>query len=151
MTWSVSMFSPVGMYGFCAAPDGDEVFFHAQDFHRLMPGGPPPVLGECVEIEGLDQEVGNRPRARKVLRVETPSLQEGLVRSFDSSKGWGFIDYSDGQAFLHASELMSGWLPVIGTSVEFYVGRKLGRPRACWVRPVDVVGTVTFQGGNSHG
>ena len=144
MLWSISMFSPSGMYGFALGPDGDEVFFHAQDFHRLEAGGPPPVLGESIEVSDIDAEAGNRPQARSVRRLETQSLVEGRVKSFDSTKGWGFVEYAGGQAFLHASETMSGWLPVIGTQVEFYVGHRKGRPRACWVRPARVEGIVAF-------
>lgn len=138
------MFSPSGMYGFAVSPDGDEVFFHAQDFHRLAPGGPPPVLGESVEVAEIDADAGNRPQARVVKRLQAQDLIQGRVKSFDSNKGWGFISYDGGQAFLHASETMSGWLPIIGTTVEFFLGVRQGRPRACWVRPIEAQGTISF-------
>ena len=147
MMWTISMFSPSGMYGFASDPEGMEVFFHAQDFYRLTPGGPPPVLGETVGVCEIDTESGNRPRAGMVKRTSSQPLMQGHVRSFDSQRGWGFADHADGQAFLHASELMSGWLPVIGSPIEFYLGSKKGRARACWVRPSEVHGTVTFTGG----
>jgi cold shock CspA family protein len=131
------------MYGF-ADNSEREVFFHAQDFHRLAPGGPPPVLGEPVEIEGVIEDAGRRPRAGSVNRMSSQPLLTGRVKSYDSKKGWGFILYDGGQAFLHASESMQGWLPVIGTDVQFYLGTRQGKARACWVRPADVVGTVSF-------
>jgi len=132
------------MYGFAANSEAEEVFFHAQDFHRLEPGGPLPVLGENVGIGEIENS-GRRPRARSVHRLQVQSRVQGKVRSYDSRKGWGFVDYADGQAFLHASEAMAGWLPVIGTSVEFFLGVKGGKPRACWVRPENVVGMVPFE------
>lgn len=138
------MFSASGMYGFAVNRESDEVFFHAQDFHRLEPGGPLPILGERVEVENVIEDAGRRPRAGIVRRTEPQEIVTGHVKSFDSRKGWGFITYGDGQAFLHASEAMDGWLPVIGTEVAFYVGTKKGRPRACWVRPTGTLGTVIF-------
>lgn len=138
------MFSSSGMYGFAANPESDEVFFHAQDFHRLEPGGPLPVLGERVEVEGVVVDSGRRPRAGLVRRIDAPRQTRGRIKSFDSNKGWGFILYDEGQAFLHASEAMEGWLPVIGTEVDFYVGIKRGKPRACWVKPAETAGIVPF-------
>lgn len=139
------MFSASGMYGFAANTEGEEVFFHAQDFHRLVPGGPLPVLGEQVEVEQVDEDSGRRPRAGLVRRIQPQGLISGTIRSFDSRKGWGFILYGDGsQAFLHASEAMEGWLPVIGSSVQFYLGSKRGKSRACWVRPTTALGIVSY-------
>jgi cold shock CspA family protein len=138
------MFSSSGMYGFAASSESNEVFFHAQDFHRLVSGGPLPVLGEPVEVENVTEDSGRRPRAGLVRRLLTPEPLRGVVKSFDSRKGWGFVSYPDGQAFLHASEAMDGWLPVIGTEVEFYLGTKKGKPRACWVRPATATGIVSF-------
>jgi cold shock CspA family protein len=138
------MFSSSGMYGFAVNSEDDEVFFHAQDFHRLEPGGPLPVLGEPVLVEDVVEDSGRRPRAGKVHRTRLQKRVKGTVKSFDSRKGWGFVTYGDSQAFLHASEAMDGWLPVIGTEVAFYVGTKKGKPRACWVRPTDARGTVSF-------
>jgi len=139
------MFSASGMYGFAANTEAEEVFFHAQDFHRLVPGGPLPVLGEQVDVEQVIEDWKRRPRARIVRRLQPQGLISGTIRSFDSKKGWGFILYGDGsQAFLHASEAMESWLPVIGSPVQFYLGCKGGKSRACWVRPAAVIGIVSY-------
>jgi cold shock CspA family protein len=142
--WSISLFNPSGMYGFAANPEGDEVFFHAQSFHRLEPGEPLPILGEQVEVTSIEHPPGNRPRAGKVLRLARPSLQAGQVKSFDSHKKWGFVEHGPNQVFLHLSECMMGWFPVVGAEVEFYLGSRKNKPRACWARPAHAVGTVAF-------
>ena len=140
------MFSTSGHYGFCQSrtDSGEEVFFHAQDFHRLEPGGPLPIIGEPVELGEVSSGDGRRPRTSRVLRVKKPQLAEGVIHSFDSNKGWGFVNWDEGQAFFHMSDRAEEWMPIIGTSITFYVGYKSGRPRACWARPVRA--PATFEG-----
>lgn len=121
MIGRVLLFSRERHFGFCVSGE-DEIYFHAQNFHRITPGGPPPILGERVEIQ-----------AKRVSRIEPPILLEGVVHSFDSRKGWGFIKREEETFFLHKSDLLEGWLPVIGGRVQFYAGEKLGKPRACWI------------------
>lgn len=140
------MFSSEGLYGFCKDPEseGDEVFFHAQDFHRMEPGGPLPIIGEPVEIENVTNGDGRRPRAGRVLRAQPPKLVTGVIHSFDSDKGWGFVNWDGGQAFFHMSDRAEEWMPVIGSAITFFVGYKSGRPRACWARPART--QATFDG-----
>src|SRR5687768_12853104 len=127
------MFSPTGLFGFCVNPEAGEVFFHAQDFHRLSAGEPPPILGEIVEIGVPVEGKGNRPKVSQVRRIHLPVLLEGPLRSFDSDRGWGFIQLEDGRnVFLHKSDRAVEWMPVIGTRISFYLGSKNGKDRACW-------------------
>lgn len=131
------MFSPEGLYGFCLSQEGEEVFFHAQDFHRSTPGEPPPILGEEVEVGSLIMNQGNRAKASLVKRPRPPELLSGLLRSFDSRRGWGFVELEDTRnVFLHMSDRAEDWMPVIGTRISFYLGVKNGKTRACWARPV---------------
>jgi len=132
------MFSTKGHYGFCQSPEveGLEVFFHAQDFHRTNPGEPLPIVGEEVQVGEITDGQGRRPRTNRVLRVHSPKLLEGTVVSFDSQKGWGFVDWEGGQAFFHMSDREIDWMPVIGSQVYFYLGYKGARERVCWARPV---------------
>lgn len=140
------MFSATGHYGFCQSErdPGEEVFFHAQDFHRLQAGGPPPILGERVQLGEIQVGEGRRPRTNRVLRVEPPQLVTGSIHSFDSNKGWGFVSWKKGQAFLHMSDRAEDWMPVIGSPITFYVGYKSGRVRACWARPIRA--DATYEG-----
>jgi cold shock CspA family protein len=135
VTWVVSMFSPTRLYGFCASPDGKELAFHASAFHRLKPGGPGPISGEPVEVGEIRQ--GDKgPFVDRVSRLVEPVRNVGTIKSYDATKGWGFVQSGGGDPiFLHSSDLNEPWLPVIGTHVQFYEGRKRGRKRACWVRP----------------
>ena len=120
--------------------------FHATAFHRIKPGGPGPVLGELVEVgERTSSKAG--PRTNRVSRRTEPVLLTGTIKSYDSQKGWGFVEFGDGQlAFLHSSDLSEGWLPVIGTGVQFYPGSKRERSRACWARPVLDSTTLALKG-----
>lgn len=137
MRWEVVKFLPEKLYGFCQGPDGDEVFFHAQDFHRVVPGGPLPILGEKVSVEVAATSQGRRPRANRVLRMQVPCSAEGTVKSFDSNRGWGFVDFGEVEpAFFHMSDRAIPWMPVIGSRIQFFVGYKSGRARVCWATPV---------------
>jgi len=136
MRFLVSAFSQKDLFGFVIDEDGSEFFFHAQDFHRKNPGGPLPIVGEEVEIEGI-VEGGKRPRASIVTRQTTPVPLEGIVASFDSNKGWGFVDYGvSDKAFFHMSDRAVEWMPVIGSRIIFFKGYKSGRARVCWARPL---------------
>ena len=133
----VDLYSVDQGYGFCLPLQGGtpRVFFRVEDFCRLDMEGPLPISGEKVEVPEVIEGVPS-PRARTVLRVDKPVLQSGRVKSFDSNKGWGFIEAASGVFFLHRSDLRDPFLPVIGTAVSFYPGIRRDRPRACYVRRV---------------
>ena len=127
----VSMYTRTREYGFCTTSGGVQVYFHADVFHRISPQEPPPIAGEAVQV----QVSGNaeRPKAIKVLRANPPCSLVGEVKSFDSGKGWGFIQHESESYFLHRSEMEGSWVPVRGSRVSFYPGLKDGQPRACHV------------------
>ena len=140
MKGEISLYVQAKHYGF-AVHSGRSVYFQAGDFCRLTPGGPPPILGEEVEVEGLGtRSGGNLPQARRVSRTVCPSLLLGRVQSFDPDKGWGFANLAESEQilFFHASDLLEPWVPSVGAQIKFYSGHKPGhnRARACWVRPL---------------
>ena len=130
------MYAPHKLYGFTESAECGRVFFHAQVF-QPGPGGPPPIVGEEVEVEvepGAVEVEGRRPRATRVTRLVSPTRLHGVVDDFNSTKGWGFILGSDGRSFyLHRSEVIDGKLPLKGRRVAFYEGAARGRPRACHI------------------
>lgn len=142
MLMRVVMYSAARLYGF-ASPEGseEEVFFHLESFHHgeftTTEPGPPPIVGEMVEVEYIpgSGRGGGAPRASRVVRAEPPEALVGTVESFDERKGWGFIKADNGQDFyLHRSEVEGGRLPLPGRRVSFFRGFRQGRPRACHVR-----------------
>lgn len=135
-TMRVDLYSMVNGYGFCeaVAEGGGRVYFRVEDFVRLDPEGPLPITGEIVEVTGTYDQ-GKSPRASQVRRITCPERVQGTVRSFDAAKGWGFIERGARMFFLHRSDLVQAFAPVIGTTVTFYAGAKKGRPRACYVSP----------------
>ena len=138
LTMKVDLYSMMNGYGFCVpvSGEGDRVYFRVEDFVRLDPGEPLPIAGEVVEVPGVTLNGGKSPRASSVQRTVPPKKMQGTVKSFDSAKGWGFIERGPDLFFLHRSDLAATFTPVIGTAVEFYVGEKKGRPRACYVARV---------------
>jgi cold shock CspA family protein len=135
MNAHVRKYVPSGTYGFLSAP-GVEIFFHLWVFDTL--GGPPPIVGEEVEVEirGEQPETG-LPRAERVVRLFAPALKTGTVTKFDPAKGYGFVtDLSGGTYYLHKSDISPPWIPTPGSVVTFYVGQRTEdghRPRACHV------------------
>lgn len=128
----VCMYTRTREYGFCASPSGEQVYFHADVFHRLQPQGPPPIIGERVLVAVVEGK--KRPKAQIVRRQDLSERKRGEVTSFDPGKGWGFLDSEGTGYFLHRSEMEGSWLPVRGTRVSFYAGDKEGQARACHVR-----------------
>lgn len=139
MLFSVSKYIPEGMYGFLTSASGERVFFHLSEFDSR--GGPPPLIGEGVEVERLEPNGENKnPRARCVVRLLTPEVFTGEVIRFDPNVGYGFVKVGGRQFFLHRSELQSGELPRVGMLVSFYAGPETGVgkvSRACHVQIVD--------------
>jgi cold shock CspA family protein len=123
----VSMYSPSKLWGFCQSLEG-EFYFHASNFFRRVPGEPGPILGEPVLLDGEGSQ-------RRVYRTRAPVMEVGRVRSFDSKRGWGFLELRGNLIFLHRSDLVFSFVPVIGSEVEFFLGERGGKPRACWAKP----------------
>ena len=71
-------------------------------------------------------------------------MQTGIVETFNSQKGYGFIDVGPGkpQIFVHFSQvIMEGYKKLDkGDHVEFEVGPgPKGKPQACSVRIISSV------------
>ena len=135
----VHKYIPNKLYGFAVDDEGQQVFFHLGSFKpgdfRIDPP-PPPILGETVEVEVDDTCViaGKAPKATSVVRSECPFLIEGVVETFDSHRGYGFVLGDDGKSYhLHKSEVLGGRVPLIQQKVRFYAGLRMGKPRACHV------------------
>lgn len=114
----VLRFFPLEGYGYI----GDEtqrLKFRVEAFRR-EPEEPLPLQGERVRL-----------LSGGVLRVDSPVLLEGEVRSFDSRKGWGFVQAGE-IYFLHRSEMLSPWIPLLGEKVRFWSGEREGKLRALY-------------------
>ena len=146
VTMRVHKYIPSKLYGFTVGDDEDQqVFFHLGSFKpgdfASMEGQapPPPILGERVECE-IDYDnvpEGRAPRAASVLRLDAPLLLGGVVETFDSYRGYGFIIGDDGRSYhLHKSEVVGGKMPLPQLKVRFYAGLRQGRPRACHIEVV---------------
>lgn len=131
---------------------GTDVYFHLGDFDPKGPWydlghacprshlivfnweAPPPILGEMVEVAfrgGSNTDKSKAPRAQRVVRMTPPTGLKGVVESFDPRKGYGFVRGSDGVTYyLHRSEIIDQHLPHEGSSVMFFAGSRLGKPRA---------------------
>lgn len=130
----ISMYSPDRGYGFVTDEESTTVFFSAAAFERLKPGGPPPVLGEMVEVSGIELTGKTHPRAKRVMRRAKPAILGGIVKRFDAKGGWGFVIGDDGEEyFLHRSDIASTAMPVIGGRAVFYPCKRQGKSRACHV------------------
>ena len=129
----IDLYSVSHGYGFCVAK-GLRVFFRIEDFHRESSEEPLPICGEPVSI---DRVIGGEksPRAASVQRLVRPQQHTGRVKSFDTHKGWGFIESGDTVYFLHRSDLTVPFVPIIGSRVTFYAGIRRDKPRACYVSP----------------
>ncbi len=128
----VDLYSIAHGYGFCQH-GGERVFFRVEDFFR-EPDDPLPICGERVRADRIIH--GERsPRAASLTRAVRPKCLVGRVKSFDAVKGWGFIDHEGEAYFLHRSDLMVPFMPLIRSRVTFYAGIRRGKPRACYVRP----------------
>jgi cold shock CspA family protein len=134
MVLTVSKYIPKELYGFLEGA-GQRVFFHLSEFDPL--GGPPPIIGEQVEVGQIELVESKSYRARSVRRVLRTEHLTGTVTRFDHRVGYGFVTVGREQFFLHRSDLLDGSLPLVGAVVEFYVAgsiRPSARPRACHAR-----------------
>jgi len=136
--FTIAKYIPEGLYGFLLSSEGERVFFHLSEFDPK--GGPPPLIGEDVDVERLEPNGDKNPRARCVVRLHPPIPFTGAVLRFDPNVGYGFVKVAGRQFFLHRSELQSGELPRVGMTVSFYASPETvpGKPsRACYVQLVD--------------
>ena len=133
---SVAKYFPDRLYGFLRNVDGSDVYFHAGEFDANAWEDPPPIIGERVEatLESKNVPEGKAPKELTVRRLDEPREVGGVVDSFGSDKGWGFVKGDDGSDYyLHRSEVLHGMLPAAGQRVRFFAGNKNQRPRACYV------------------
>lgn len=137
MLFKVTKYLPEGLYGFVENSTGERAFFHLSEFNPM--GGPPPIVGESVEVGQV--ESGSRsPRARGVVRTVQPQLLSGEVVRFDPNVGYGFLTVGADRYFLHRSEVADGVLPRVGMKVQFYASPDTGTgkvPRAVYAQIVD--------------
>lgn len=147
------------LYGFLKLPGEDQqVFFHLGEF---VPGAspnlrcdtcpedgcswsdapPPPITGELVEVtvDLASARSGKAPRASRVVRVDHPEAHQGVVETYDPTRGFGFIRDADGNSYyVHKTEVLDGRMPLKDAKVMFYTGPQQGqesdRPRACHIR-----------------
>jgi cold shock CspA family protein len=136
-------YAPKKLYGFAEDENG-QVFFHIRSFSwgdGVSRRYPPPIVGETVEVlyDPSERVQNKAPRARNVTRISEPVPSVGVVESFDSDRGYGFIHSEDGRShYLHRSEMADqDRTPVIGSEVVFFEGYRQGRLRACYIRTVD--------------
>lgn len=150
----VVKYIPDRLIGFVSDPEvGTDVYFHLGDFDPKGPWpgldhacprsrmisfnweSPPPILGETVEVTFQGGPAnGKAPRAQRVVRAIAPVHLTGLVESFDPRRGYGFVRGDDGITYyLHRSEIIDQHMPHEGSSVSFFAGSRLGKPRAVHV------------------
>jgi cold shock CspA family protein len=141
----VLKYLPDRLYGFVEGASGPQVFFHLGSFcpgsvEEGLESPPPPVLGEEVLVtypELTSENLTTAPRATRVERVTPQVPLEGTVRTMDATRGFGFLEGSDGQTYhLHRSEVVDGLLPLFNQTLVFYPGTRHGKPRACHVRAI---------------
>lgn len=127
----VEMFSISQGYGFCSNYE-QKVFFRVEDFLKHDIEDPQPILGEKVKVSSIKFS-SSTPKAFKVERINKPKKLKAQVTSFDSNKGWGFAKSEKEVFFIHKSDFVQPFIPIIGSSVYFYPGTKKGKNRACYV------------------
>ena len=127
----IKMYNPEGLYGFLSNPEGSDLHFHLSSFDPGSYSGDfpiPPIVGETVEV------VVENNKVVQCNRITTPSVREGVVKWFDSDKGYGFIEFESKQIFLHRSEVLEGRLPLKGRRVSFYMADGENKSdRACYI------------------
>lgn len=134
MRATIEMYLPDKAFGFCETAGAERFYFHAEAFDRGNVGGPPPIPGEEVEIEGVRPREDKCPKVIRVQRLKEPTKERGKVRSFDPNAGWGFVEMTGGEVcFAHVSDFATPGVVSMGMEVEFYVGKRRDRPRACYV------------------
>lgn len=137
----IHKYIPNKLYGFAIDSNDFQVFFHLGQFKPIIETGkvpPPPILGEPVFVTYVPNEnSGKAPKAISVERKQKPKQLMGIVESYDSSRGYGFVMGEDGLSYhLHNSEILNGKYPLNGDKVRFYTGLRMGKPRACHIEVI---------------
>ena len=143
MSMKVYKYIPNKMYGFAIDNDDFQVFFHLGQFKPFSGNGlamvvqPPPILGEPVMVSFYPSENGRAPKGISVERGILPKSIMGIVESYDSTRGYGFIMGEDSISYhLHNSEILNNRYPLQGEKVKFYAGLRMGKPRACHIEVI---------------
>lgn len=142
LSMRVHKYIPNKLYGFVIDNNDFQVFFHLGQFkpfqdENMMIPQPPPILGEPVIVGFYPTDNGKAPKAISVQRMQKPKVIMGIVESYDSSRGYGFIMGEDGISYhLHNSEILNNKYPLQSDKVKFYAGLRMGKPRACHIEVV---------------
>ncbi len=154
MEMLIHKYIPDRMYGFTIDDQGRQAFFHLGAFQpgpspalhvrcaacshdecSWIEAPPPPIHGERVEVTvNLEGPQESSPRASRVVRMDPPLIETGVVDVFYSKRGFGFIKGEHSSFFLHRSEMLDGKVPIQGQQVLFCVGTRDGKPRACYIK-----------------
>mmetsp|Transcript_22397 Transcript_22397/g.33527 ORF Transcript_22397/g.33527 Transcript_22397/m.33527 type:complete len:310 (+) Transcript_22397:190-1119(+) len=129
---TIKNYNPHKGFGFITDPEGKDFFVHVSDC-----GGAAPVAGDVVTFD-LEPDRDGQPKATNVVgctgdateslaiakgakgkgKGKGPGSQQGVVRSYNPGKGWGFIDMKGTDVFLHIRDCLDG-VPRTGDWVSF--------------------------------
>ena len=137
----IHKYIPNKLYGFAIDSSDFQVFFHLGQFKpitepNVIPA--PPILGEPVLVTFIEPlDPSKAPKATNVERLQKPKQLMGIVESYDSSRGYGFVLGEDGISYhLHNSEILNNKYPLSGDTVRFFTGLRLNKPRACHIEVI---------------
>jgi len=130
-------------WGFIAY-DGSDVFVHIKDCQ-----GGKPVVGDTVAFEmdpskassgqmkaltvvggtgSLDDTGKGCGKGKGNGKVVGTGAYQGNIKSFNESKGWGFIDCEGQDVFCHIKDIADGGLPQAGDVVTFDAEESPSKP-----------------------
>lgn len=108
----VKSFSGKQGWGFISY-EGQDVFMHQNDCGTMRPA---PGAAVTFDIEPNPKNPAQSV-AKNVRAVRTGEY-EGIVKPFNDTKGYGFIDYQGQDVFLHLHDCVDG-KPNVGDQVSF--------------------------------
>lgn len=74
-------------------------------------------------------------------------MQTGTVKFYNVDKGFGFIEADGQDVFFHITQVVEGYEPQDGDSVQFEISNgRDGRPAAANVSPADGEGQDDYAG-----
>jgi len=109
-------FVPKNGWGFITDSEGADVFFHADAV-----SGRPPQVGDSLVFDKAPSPV--KPGQLMAVNIQGGTAggsQEGVIKSYNGSHGYGFVEFGGATIFLHASEV-KGNMPQAGDVVCFDV------------------------------